>query len=57
MRTYDVTIKAVVTKTYTVHAEDKDTAEAIAWDRFSFMNDAAEEDVDYECLEVVEVEE
>ena len=36
---YEVTIRAVITKTYTIEADDNDEAAAAAYDIFSVQNE------------------
>jgi len=55
LKQYDVTIKAVVTKTYRVDAKDEDEAVAEAHSIFSVLNDDVPEDYDEETLHVEEV--
>ena len=40
MKTYNVTIRAIVTKTYEVEAEDAGTAEVVAHEIFTVTNEA-----------------
>jgi len=56
MKTWEVTIEAKVTKTYTVDAENEDEATETAHSIFSVLNDDTPENYDEETLEVVEVE-
>jgi hypothetical protein len=55
MRTYRVTIRATVTKTLTVKAENEDDAYVAAHEEFSVLNTGDDEDYDEETLEVKEV--
>jgi hypothetical protein len=55
MGTFKVTIRAVVTKTLTVEAKDKDEACEIAHSSFSVMNNDDPEDYDEETVNVEEV--
>jgi hypothetical protein len=57
MRTYRVTIRATVTKTLTVKAENEDDAYVAAHEDFSVLNTGKNEDERYEeeTLEVKEV--
>lgn len=54
-RSFDVTIKATVTKTYRVEAEDEDEAVEEAHCVFSVLNDEVPEDYDEQTLNVEEV--
>jgi hypothetical protein len=55
MRTYRVTIRATVTKTLTVKAENEDDAYVAAHEDFSVLCDGEDERYDEETLEVKEV--
>lgn len=55
LKQYDVTIKATVTKTYRVDAEDEDKAVEEAHTIFSVLNDDIPEDYEEETLNVEEV--
>ncbi len=55
MRTYRVTIRATVTKTLTVKAENEDDAYVAAHEDFSVLCDGDDEDYDEETLEIQEV--
>lgn len=55
MKTYDVTIKAIVIKTYTVEAEDEDEASLIAHEDFTVESDDTPERYEQETLEILEV--
>ena len=55
LKQYDVTIKAVVTKTYRVDAKDEDEAVEEAHGVFSVLNDEVPEDYDEQTLNVEEV--
>jgi hypothetical protein len=53
MKTYNVTIRAVVTKTYEVEAEDEGTAELVAHEIFVVQNEAdIDEDYSQETMNV-----
>ena len=39
MKTYEITIRATITKTYTVEAEDAGTAECVAHEIFVIQNE------------------
>ena len=52
MKFFDVTIKATVTKTYTVQADDSDSAVQIAVDGFSVLSDDADEHYTQDVLDV-----
>ena len=54
MKTYDVTIQATFTETYSVEAETKDEAEAEAYERFSVF-DSKFQNYEDEILDKVEV--
>lgn len=55
MKTYEVTIRATVVKTYTVEAADDNEALNIGHEVFSVLNDDAPERYDQETVDVVEV--
>ena len=55
MKFFDVTIKATVIKTYTVQADDSDSAVQIAVDGFSVLLDDAEEHYEQEVLDIIEL--
>lgn len=55
MKTYDVTIKATIYKTYRVEAISEDDAYEQAHDCFSALNDEAPERYEQETLEITEV--
>jgi hypothetical protein len=55
MKTYEVTIRATVTKTLKVEAKDADTANIIAREEFSVLNTGDDEDYDEETLDIQEV--
>ena len=52
MKTYDVTIRATVTKTYRVEAEDADSACEAAREDFSVPKDRVPESYNEEILDV-----
>ena len=54
MKTYEVTIKATIIKTYTVNAENEDNAINIAHDYFTVQIDDAPERYEQETLEITE---
>ena len=56
MKTYDITIQAVVTKTIQVEAEDSDAAIEAAHQEFSILNDDAEERYEQNTLNVQEAD-
>jgi hypothetical protein len=47
---YEVTIKAIVTKSYIVEADDIDEAIAIGHENFSVLNDGSDERYEQELL-------
>ena len=55
MKTYQVTIKATIIKTYTVDADGEDNAIDIAHDYFTVQIDDAPERYEQETLEITEV--
>lgn len=55
MNFFDVTIKATVTKTYTVQADDLDSAVDIAVDGFSVLADDAEERYEQELVSAIQL--
>jgi hypothetical protein len=55
MKTYEVTIRATVTKTLKVEAKDEDAAYIAAHEEFSVLNTGDDEDYEQETLEVKEV--
>ena len=57
MKTYDVKIKATVTKTIRVEAENEDDAYVAAHESFSVLEDGNPEDYTQEALDIYEVEE
>lgn len=54
MKSYDVTIQAIVTKTYRVTAESADKAVEIGHETFSVLNDDAPETYDQDLVSVEE---
>lgn len=50
---YDVTIRAVITKTYRVQASDRESAEEQAHHAFNVMNDDTDERYEQDTLDVV----
>jgi hypothetical protein len=55
MKQYQVTIRATVTKTYTVEAENADKAIETGHEIFSVLEDGADEDYDQDVLSVEEM--
>ena len=55
MNFFEVTIKATVTKTYTVQADDSDSAMQIAFEGFSVLADDAEEHYTQEVLDIIQL--
>lgn len=55
MKTYDVTIRAIITKTYRVDAETADKAVEEVHQIFSVLNDDVDENYDQETLDIDEV--
>lgn len=57
MKTYEVTIRAVLTKTYTIEADDEATAEVAAHEIFDIHNEPdIPESYDQETLDVTQIE-
>lgn len=56
MKTYEVTIRATVTKTIRVEAMNEDDANIEARERFSVAEVSPEEDYDEETLDIEEVQ-
>jgi len=57
MKTYEVTIEAVIRKTYTVEAEDIQKAQEQAQEQFSVLNEpGVDEHYSQDILEVCEAE-
>jgi hypothetical protein len=57
MHKFEVTIRATVTKTYTVEAHSEDGAIEAASDLFTVVCDDVDENYDQQVLEVVEKKE
>ena len=57
MKTYEVTIKATIVKTYTIEAESQAEALATGNDVFSVECDEAPEHYEQEIMDVTEVHE
>lgn len=57
MKTYDVTIRATVTKTIRVQAENEDTAYEIAHEAFSVCDSSDDERYDQETEAIEEITE
>ena len=55
MKTYNVTIRAVITKTYKVEAESADLATEQAHEIFSVLNDDTDESYEQDMLDVEEL--
>lgn len=55
MKTYEVTIRATVTKVIRVEAMNEDDADTEARERFSVAEVSPEEDYDEETLDIEEV--
>lgn len=55
MKTYEVTIEATITKTYTVQAENSDEAYETAHEIFSVLTDDAKEYYDQQTLNIQEI--
>lgn len=56
MKTYNVTIQATVTKTYTIEANSEETATEFANQCFSVLNeDGVEERYDQQIIDMVEI--
>jgi len=55
MKTYEVTIRAVIVKTYTVEAPDENEALNIGHEVFSTETDEAPERYEQETVDVAEV--
>lgn len=56
MKTYAVTIKATIYKTYTVEAADEGEAYDLAHESFSVLHDGAPERYEEETVDVKELE-
>ena len=57
MKTFDVVVRATVTKTVRVEAENEDDAYVFANESFSILNDGSDEDYTQEALDISEVTE
>ncbi len=57
MKTYDIKIKATITKTVRVKAENEDEAYVAAHESFSVLEDGNPEHYTQETLDIYEVEE
>ena len=55
MKTYAITVRATVTKTYEIEAESRDEAVETAHEIFSTSSDGVDEDYQQETLDVEEV--
>ena len=55
MKNFEVTIKAVITKTYNVQADDRDTAYELAHEKFSVLNDDTPEHYEQETINIKEI--
>ena len=55
MKKYAVTIRARITKTITVEAEDQDQAIWFAHDAFNVLNDDHDEDYEQETVDMEEI--
>ena len=55
MKKYEVTVRAIVTKTYVIEAESEAEATATAHDTFSVLEDGTDEDYDQDLLSIEEV--
>ena len=55
MKTYEITIQAIITKTIRVEAENEDDAYCEAHERFDTKCDGQLEDYEQETLNLVEV--
>ena len=56
MKIYEVTIRATVTKTLSVEAWNRTSAEEAAHEQFSVLNDGVDENYDQETLRIEEDE-
>lgn len=56
MKTYEVTIKAIIIKTYTIEAESEAEATEIGNEVFSVETDEAPEQYEQDIIDVSEVE-
>jgi hypothetical protein len=55
MKTYEVTIRATVTKTLKIEAENANAAYIAAHEEFSVLNTGEDEDYEQETLDIQEV--
>ena len=56
MKTYEITIRATITKTYTIEADDAATAESIAHEVFVVQNESdIPESYEQETMDVEEI--
>ena len=55
MKTFKITIKASVTKTYQVEADNVETAYELAHEKFSVLNDDTPEHYEQETVNILEV--
>ena len=55
MTDFEITIRATVTKTYTVQASDSDDAVQTAVEMFSVLNDGTDEHYQQEVLDITEL--
>jgi len=56
MKHYNVTIRATITKTLRVEAENEEAATERAHERFSVLKDCNDESYDQDCLDIEEAE-
>jgi hypothetical protein len=56
MKMYEVTIRATVTKTFSVEAKDEPCAEEAAHEQFSVLNDGVDENYDQLTLSIEEIQ-
>ena len=56
MKQYNVTIRAIITKTLRVEAENEDEATQQAHDRFSVLNDDTDESYEQDCIDIEQAE-
>jgi len=56
MKTYEVTIRATIVKTYTIEAQNEDEALATGHDIFSVETDEAPEHYEQDTVDVSEVQ-
>ena len=54
MKNFKVTIKAIVTKTYQVEADNVETAYELAHEKFSVLNDDTPEHYEQETVDIKE---